>query len=290
MRRRSRKVAGSNGATFVAGIRAIVENSCIRNFRSHLFRHDVRRAIGAAEQRVGFVVADDLFCRGVEFQGAAEAVGGVGQVHQRGGDVGFFDGGVDVLGAAAADAVDEIGVVVAGGFAVGAGLDFVGEPGLVGVVAIYGEVTVGAVEEVADRVGLGVFGAEGRLNVGRLFFCGLFGGGGAQACRRHAAASVSAGADFGFVVGDPVADFELHHFAFAVLCFDDEGGVQGVRSFLVVFEHEVAADGGDCRGKPYAQAGASDVDLVDSLVADFAVAGVPDPMPVVVKAIFGEGF
>jgi hypothetical protein len=33
---------------------------------------------------------------------------------------------MNVLGAAAADAIDEVGVVIAGGFAVGAGFNFVG--------------------------------------------------------------------------------------------------------------------------------------------------------------------
>jgi hypothetical protein len=91
---------------------------------------------------IGFVVVDYLFCGGVESQGAAQAVGGVGEVNQRRGDVGFFDGGVDVFGAAAADAVYEISVVVAGGFAVWAGFDFVGYPRLVGIVSVDGQVAV----------------------------------------------------------------------------------------------------------------------------------------------------
>src|SRR6202043_877559 len=37
-----------------------------------------------------------------------------------------------------------------------------------------------------------------------------------------------------------------------------------------------------------AQTPARDVDFVNSLVADFTVAGVPDPMPVIVKAIARE--
>ena len=123
----------------------------------HLFGHYVGCTVSAAEQGVGFVVADYLFCDGVEFQGAAQAVGSIRQVHQRSGDVRFFDWGVDVLGAAAANAVDEIGVVVAGRFAVRAGFDFVGEPRFVRVVTIDGQIAVRSVKKIADGIGLGVF-------------------------------------------------------------------------------------------------------------------------------------
>ena len=45
---------------------------------------------------------------------------------------------MNIFGAAAADALDEIGVVVAGSFAVWAGFDLIGDPGFVGVVAVDG--------------------------------------------------------------------------------------------------------------------------------------------------------
>src|SRR5580658_1145066 len=128
-----------------------------------------------------------------------------------------------VFGAAAADAIDEVGVVITGSFAVRAGLDFVGQPGFVGIVAVYGEVAVGAVEDVANRVGLGVFRAEGLLLARGFFFGGLFAGVGGESRGGHAAAAIRAGADFGFVIGDPVADFQLHHFAFAIGAFENEG-------------------------------------------------------------------
>ena len=58
------------------------------------------------------------------------------------GDVGFEDRRMNIFGAAAADAFDEVGVVIAGGFAVGAWLDLIGDPGFVGIVAVDGEIAV----------------------------------------------------------------------------------------------------------------------------------------------------
>src|ERR1700719_2073621 len=101
-------------------------------------------------------------------------------MHQRGRDVGFLDRRMDVLGATAADAIDEVGVVVAGASAVRAGFDLIGDPRFVGVVAVDGQVAVGAVEDVADGVSLGVLRPEGLLLAGGLFF---FGGGGGSLAR-----------------------------------------------------------------------------------------------------------
>ena len=81
---------------------------------------------------------------------------------------------------ASADAVDEVGVVIAAGLAVRAGLDVIGEPRFVGVVAVDAEIAVGPVENVADGVRLCVFrtersgllsGAHGFFSVG--FFAAL---------------------------------------------------------------------------------------------------------------------
>ncbi len=90
------------------------------------------------------------------------------------------------------------------------------------------------------------------------------------------------------MIGDPVADFELHHFAFAARSIETERGMQGVGCFLVVVEHEVSTHGGHGDREANAEAPARDIDFVDGLVADFTVAGVPDPMPIVVKAIARE--
>ena len=58
---------------------------------------------------------------------------------------------------------------------------------------------------------------------------------------------------------------------------------------LVVLEHEVPADGRNLVRKLHAQAPARHVEFVDALVADVSVAGVPNPMPVIVEAVLGEG-
>src|ERR1700680_3513478 len=191
---------------------------------------------------------------------------------------------MNVLGAAAAHAIDEVGVVVGGASAVRAGFDFIGDPRFVGVVAIDGQIAVGVVENVAGGIGLGIFRAEGLLFVGGLFACR-----GGQSRGRHAAGAVRASADLRFVIGDPVADFEVHHFALAIGSIENEGGIQGIGRFLVVVEHKMPAHRGYRYRKANAQTPAGDIDFVDGLVADFAVAGVPDPVPIIEEAIAGEG-
>src|SRR5262249_8218879 len=105
---------------------------------------------------------------------------------------------------------------------------------------------------------------------------------------RNAAGTIGPSTDFGFVVGEPMADFDLHHLRFAVGGFEHVGGVERVWRFLIIIVHEVRADGGELRGGLDAKAGAGYVDFVDCLIADVTVAGVPDPVPVVVEAILGE--
>ena len=120
----------------------------------------VRCSVAAFEQGVGFVVVENLLGFRVEAEAATEAVAGIGEMYQRCGFVRFFNGRVDVFGAAAANTVDKVGVVIPRLFARGAGIDLAREPGLVGVITVYGEVPVGAVEDVANGIGLGVLGAE----------------------------------------------------------------------------------------------------------------------------------
>src|SRR5438477_362957 len=100
--------------------------------------------------------------------------------------------------------------------------------------------------------------------------------------------TVRAGAYLRLVVGDPVADFEFHHLALAACPLETEAGVQSIGRLLIVIEHEVPTHGRDGRGETNAQTPARNVNFVDGLVADFTVAGVPDPMPIVVKAIARE--
>ncbi len=97
----------------------------VRGRNLNFFFHDVRRAIRAAQHHVGFVVADHLFRLRIKLQRAAEAVRCVGQMHERRGDVRLFDRRVDFARVARANAIDEVRVVIAAGFAVRAGLDVV---------------------------------------------------------------------------------------------------------------------------------------------------------------------
>src|SRR6185436_6992074 len=61
-----------------------------------------------------------------------------------------------------------------------------------------------------------------------------------------------------------------------------------VGRLLIVVEHELPADRADLRGMSYAKAPARDIHFVNSLVAEVAVAGIPEPVPVVVEAVLGE--
>jgi hypothetical protein len=59
------------------------ETGMSRNFNSsNLFRDNVRCAIAATQEAIGFVIADDLFLRRIESQRTAEAVRGIGQVYE----------------------------------------------------------------------------------------------------------------------------------------------------------------------------------------------------------------
>ena len=57
---------------------------------------------------------------------------------------------------------------------------------------------------------------------------------------------------------------------------------------LVIVEQEVPADRRYLDGQGHAQAPPCQVDFMDSLVSQIAVAGIPDPVPVVMEAILGE--
>src|SRR5947208_2990239 len=90
-------------------------------------------------------------------------------------------------------------------------------------------------------------------------------------------------AEAGFVVRDPMPDFELHHLAMTVGLIEFERAIEGVRRLLVVIEHEVAADGGDPTRESDAEPPPRDVDLVYPLIANVSVPCLPDPVPVVMK-------
>src|SRR5215471_704592 len=79
----------------------------------HLSRDLEGLPVDAAEQAVGFGVAGARIRGGVEMQRAADAVGNVGEVHQRGRDCAFLDWGGEVGLLAAAYGSDEVPPVLA---------------------------------------------------------------------------------------------------------------------------------------------------------------------------------
>src|SRR5690242_10175985 len=132
----------------------------------------------------------------------------------------FLNRRMNVLGATAANALDEVGVMIAGTLAVWPGFGTVVQPRLVGIVSIDGEIAFGSVEDVADGVGLCILWPQ-RL----LLACSLFACIGSESRGGHAASAVSASSYLRLVVGDPVANFELHHPALALWTLETEAGV-----------------------------------------------------------------
>src|SRR5712691_833660 len=175
---------------------------------------------------------------------------------QRARDVSFLDWSVQLLLLPAAHALDEIGEMIVVRMAAGTGPLVAAEPALIAevVFAAGGEVSVRSVEDVADCV----------------------------------VAVEQTAADAGFIVRDPMPDLDLHHLATAVRPIEFEDAVERVRRFLVVIEHEVAADRGDAVRERDTEPPASGIHLVDRLVAEVPVSRVPDPVPVVMKAIACE--
>src|SRR5213592_4803087 len=117
---------------------------------------------------------------------------------QRAGYVSVLDGGVQLFLLPAAHALDEIGEVIVVRMTAGTRLPVAAEPALVAEVVFVarGEVPVRSVKNVADGV-------------------------------------VATGADPGFIVRDPMPDFDLHHLAAAARLVEFEDAVERVRRFLV---------------------------------------------------------
>src|SRR5580658_7728471 len=88
------------------------------------------------------------------------------------------------------------------------------------------------------------------------------------------------------MVGHPMPDFESDHAALAVRQVELERAVQVVWSLLIVVEHKMAADRAYFVGKTQAHPPSCHVYLVNTLVSKIAIAVVPEPVPVVVEAIF----
>jgi len=177
---------------------------------------------------------------------------------QRARDMAFLDRGVQLFPLSAAHAVDEIGEMIVPRMAAGPGLAVAADPALVaeGVFVARGEVSVRSVEDGADGV---------------------------VAIERTAR-------DASFIVRDPMPNFELHHLASAIRLIEFEDAVERVRRFLIVIEHEMAAGRGDAGREGDAQSPTCVIHLMDPLVPEVPVSCIPDPMPVVMKAISREWF
>src|SRR5436190_4881212 len=226
-----------------------------------LVRDDKRRpisAVPAGQQTIGLFVADHPFPVRIHAQRPAQAIGSIRQMDQRAGDVSLLDGGVQFLLLSAAHALDEIGEVIVVRMTAGTRLPVAAQPALVAEVVFVArsEVSVRSVKNVANGIV-----AVGQTAV-----------------------------DAGFIVRDPMPNLDLHHLATTVRLVEFEDAVERVRCFLVVIEHDVAADRGHAVGERDAETPACGIHLVDGLVAEIPVACVPDPVPVVMEAIACERF
>jgi len=117
------------------------------------FRHGERRPESSVEHFTGFVVPRYAFCRTVKVDGAAQTVRNIRQVHQQRGLVAFLDRSIQVLLLVGDHRVDKIGKVVSLTVCLRPGFMVWTQPGLVGIVALDGQITFGAVEDISNRAG-----------------------------------------------------------------------------------------------------------------------------------------
>src|ERR1035437_7128848 len=114
---------------------------------------------------------------------------------------------------------------------------------------IDGQVPLGSIENVPHSVVTSLLGAQSTMSCFRRGFC-----------------SFAAHSDSSLVVRVPMANFELQQRAFPIRVVVLERTVQGVRSLLVIIEHEVAADRRYLVGESQAQSPSRDVQLMNALV------------------------
>src|SRR5882672_8628535 len=179
-------------------------------------------------------------------------------MNQRARDVSFLDGSVQLLPLSAPHTSHEIGEMIFPRMTAGTGPLVASHPALIaeGVFVARGEVPVRSVKDGADGI----------------------------------TAIEQTAADAGFIVRDPMPNFELHHLASAIRLIEFEDAVERVRRFLIVIEHEMAAGRGDAGREGDAESPPCVIHLMDPLVPEVPVSCIPDPMPVVMKAISRERF
>src|SRR5262249_43432841 len=196
---------------------------------------------------------------------------------------------MDVLGLPAANAVNEVREMISGGAGRRSGFDVLGQPRFVRVITVDTQIAIRSIEEVADRICFCIDrpdGPDASERIGSFLR--------RRRCRSgesrswYSAAFIGSRTDLRFVIGNPWPNFQLHHFSFSIWAVEIIRGVQHIGSFLIVVKDKMPAHGRDHRRKANPEAPARDVDFMDCLVADFSISCIPDPMPVVVKTIFGE--
>ncbi len=220
-------------------------------------------AVFSRQHTVCLSVAHELFPGTIKSQLASEPVRNVCHVTQRSRQMSSLDIGRDVFGSSGAKGINEVdkmrfpaGASEVGGVGAGlgtrgsgAGLVLSAEEGLPGIAAaIEAHPALGTEEEIADSDSLLVIG-------------------------------VSA-----LVIGVSAADLELQDFAVGVFKSCD----LGVSCLLVtVREAEVPTATIDFDGMlVFVYTPTRDVHLVDALVADVTIARIPEPVPLVMEAIF----
>src|SRR5215469_3046989 len=236
-------------------------------------------AIGVAQQMIRFLIADNLLGLRIEIQRAAEPVRHVGQMHQGCRNMAFLYRRAKLVLVPASHAVDEVREMAFFAVAAGAGLFSLAEKAGVGLVLVDREISFRPVVDVADGSWFPRCRPERCTSRRRLRGCRQTGR------RKTALAELT---NLGLMIGDPVAHFELQHLPLAVGGIELETAIQNVRCLLVVVEHYVSAHCGHFGRELDAQAPTRGVHLVDALVPDVAVTGVPEPVPIVVEAIAGE--
>src|SRR5262252_6129079 len=137
-------------------------------------------------------------------------------MHERYRDVALLYWRMDVFGLPAANAVNEVCVMIARTFAGRPGFALVGNPRLIRIVSIGGQIAVRSVKNIPDGVGLRVFGSQrcDGLVIGAAG--GFLVGSDIQPGSRHTTCSVSACSNLRLVIGDPMPHLQLQHLAFTI--------------------------------------------------------------------------
>src|SRR5215831_7670800 len=113
---------------------------------------------------------------------------------------------MDVLSLAAVNTVNEVREMISGGAGRRSGLDVLGKPRFVRVIAVDTQIAIRSIEEVADRICLCIDRSDGPdayERIGSFLRRRRRRSRGGKSGGRYSAAFVGSRADLGFVIGDP---------------------------------------------------------------------------------------